>query len=56
MRDARDKGFRVWAIGLAGYEQMLERQYGEGNWETIAAISDLPAKVGYLIKTLVIGK
>jgi len=50
---ARQAGFRVWAISLHQYESMLRSQYGEGNWQTIGAISELPAKVSQMVKTLV---
>jgi len=50
---ARKAGYAVWAIAPQGYEKMLEDQYGQGNWETISAIRDLPAKVAELVERLV---
>jgi hypothetical protein len=32
---------------------MLDDQYGQGNWETISAIRELPAKVAELVERLV---
>ena len=50
---ARKAGYWVWAISLNTYAQMLDRQYGEGNWETIGSISELPGKVSHLVQKLV---
>lgn len=50
---ARKAGYAVWAIAPQGYEKMLEDQYGQGNWETINAVRDLPAKVAELVEKLV---
>lgn len=50
---ARKAGYAVWAIAPQGYERMLEDQYGQGSWETISAIRDLPAKVAELVEKLV---
>ena len=50
---ARKAGYWVWAISLNTYAQMLGQQYGEGNWETIGSISELPGKVANLVKKLV---
>lgn len=50
---ARKAGYAVWAIAPQGYENMLEDQYGQGNWETISAISELPTKVAELVEKLV---
>jgi len=49
---ARKAGYWVWAISLRGYESMLAQQYGDGNWETIAAIRELPSKVAHLVQKL----
>ncbi|MBA7696193.1 hypothetical protein ES703_104836 [subsurface metagenome] len=49
----RKAGYWVWAISLHGYESMLTQQYGEGNWETIGAIRELPGKVARLVQKLV---
>ncbi|GAI32964.1 unnamed protein product, partial [marine sediment metagenome] len=49
----RKAGYWVWAISLHGYESMLTQQYGEGNWETIGAIKELPGKVARLVQKLV---
>ncbi len=46
---ARAAGIRVYAIG-AGRMMGLNQQYGQGNWETIATIEDLPATVARLIR------
>ena len=50
---ARKAGYQVWAIGVQGYDQMLQAQYGDGNYQTIASIRELPAKVATLVKNLV---
>jgi nicotinamidase-related amidase len=50
---ARKAGYAVWAISLTQYAQMLQNQYGDGNWETIGNIRELPDKVGELVKRLV---
>jgi len=50
---ARKAGYWVWAISLNNYAQMLAQQYGEGNWETIGSISELPGKVAHLVQKLV---
>jgi hypothetical protein len=50
---ARKAGYAVWAIGTSGLERTLETQYGQGNWETIARIDDLPGKVAELVRKLV---
>lgn len=50
---ARKAGYWVWAISLNTYAQMLGQQYGEGNWETIGSISELPGKVARLVQKLV---
>jgi len=50
---ARKAGYWVWAISLQGYESMLDSQYGQGNWETISAIRELPGKVANLVQKLV---
>lgn len=49
----RKAGYAVWAIAPQGYEKMLEDQYGQGNWETISAVRELPAKVAELVEKLV---
>jgi len=49
----RKAGYQVWAISLHGYERMLQQQYGDGAWETIGSIRDLPAKVAHLVEKLV---
>lgn len=49
----RKARYEVWAISLHTYAAMLEQQYGEGNWGTIGAISELPLAVGNLCKRLV---
>ena len=51
--NARKAGYKVWAISLKGYEQMLASQYGEGNFRTISAVSELPRAVAELVKELV---
>ncbi len=48
---ARKAGYRVWAIAPQGCERYVF-QYGDGNWQTIGSIGDLPAKVLELVKTL----
>jgi hypothetical protein len=54
VENARKAGYAVWAIGVRGLEQTLRTQYGDGNWETIADIRELPAKVLSLVQRLVI--
>jgi len=49
----RKAGYSVWAISLSRYANMLSQQYGEGNWETISEIKELPGKVGKLVRLLV---
>jgi len=49
----RKAGYTVWVIGVRGYEQALQAQYGDGNWETIASIAELPAKVGSLVTRVI---
>lgn len=49
----RKAGYRVWALAPKGCEAMLQSQYGDGTWETIGTIHELPAKVTALVKTLV---
>ncbi|MGD0794293.1 MAG: hypothetical protein ABR958_01690 [Dehalococcoidales bacterium] len=56
VKAARKAGYAVWAIGLGGMDKALEAQYGTGNWETIGNIRELPAKVGELVKKLVIAR
>ncbi len=51
--NARKAGYAVWAISLTPYAQMLQEQYGDGNWETIDSIRELPAKVRELVEKLV---
>jgi len=50
----RKAGYKVWAISLQGYERMLEQQYGEGAYETISAIRELPGKVANLVKQVMV--
>jgi len=50
---ARKAAYWVWAISLNTYANMLAQQYGEGNWETIGSISELPVKVAHLVQKLV---
>ncbi|KKN12176.1 hypothetical protein LCGC14_1018990, partial [marine sediment metagenome] len=52
--NCRKDGYEVWAIGLQGMESQLYAQYGEGKYQTISTIKELPAKVGELLKNLVI--
>ena len=49
----RKAGYAVWAISLHSYANMLAQQYGDGNWETIGSISELPGKVAKLVEKLV---
>lgn len=49
----RKAGYAVWAIGLRGMETSLSGQYGDGNWETLDDIHELPHKVGELVEKLV---
>lgn len=51
--ECRKAGYQVWAISLHSYASSLQRQYGDGNWETIGAISELPGRVANLVKRLV---
>jgi len=53
VKSCRESKVTVWAIGLKGYERTLELQYGAGNYTTLDSISDLPAKVSELLRTLV---
>ena len=48
----RKAGYQVWAISLHQYASMLQQQYGDGSWETIGAIRELPSKVANLVKRL----
>ncbi|KKM60591.1 hypothetical protein LCGC14_1540310 [marine sediment metagenome] len=48
----RNTGYSVWAISLNTYARMLEQQYGDGNWETIGSISELPGKVAQLVQKM----
>lgn len=50
---ARKAGYKVWAISLRHYEQMLAGQYGEGNYRTIGSVSELPRAVAELVKEMV---
>lgn len=52
VEDARKAGFRVWSIAPTSYAQYLQRQYGDGNWETIDSIHELPKKVFHLVTAL----
>lgn len=56
VKAARKEGFAVWAISLGSYAQMLGDQYGEGNWETIDSIQELPKKVMKLVERLVVSR
>lgn len=48
----RKAGYTVWAIAPRECEGMLAEQYGEGNYETIESVSDLPEKVEELVMRL----
>ncbi|KKN58147.1 hypothetical protein LCGC14_0554870 [marine sediment metagenome] len=50
----RKAGYQVWAISLHQFAGMLTNQYGDGNWETIGAIRELPSKVANLVKRLTV--
>jgi hypothetical protein len=56
VENARKYGYAVWAIGLRGMEATLSKQYGDGNWETMASVRELPDKVAELVKRLVISR
>ena len=50
---SRKAEYTVWAIAPDGCERMLQKQYGDGNYETISSIRDLPNKVRELVMKLV---
>ena len=54
VNELRKAGYQVWAISLHSYAGMLARQYGEGNYETIGSIHELPGRVANLVKKLVV--
>ena len=52
VKKCREAGVRVYTIGLAGNGPSLDNQYGQGNWETITSVKELPQAVGKLVKRL----
>jgi len=56
VEECRKAGYAVWAISLDRYANMLAQQYGDGNWETIGSISELPGKVAKLVQKLAVSR
>ena len=52
VKKCREAGIEVYVIGMAGMEDSLRQQYGEGNYETIHEVPDLPAAVTRIVRKL----
>lgn len=47
-----DSNIHIYAVGLSQHSEALCRQYGEGNYETIQAVPELPQAMARIVKSL----
>ncbi len=52
VRKCREAGIQVYAIAMKGMEKSMRAQYGEGNYETIGSVSELPNAMTQIVKRL----
>lgn len=52
VKACRDAGIHTYAIGLVRNSDMLARQYGDDNYETIQAVPELPQAVGRIVRKI----
>lgn len=52
IEECRQAGIQVYAVGLPRHREMLASQYGEGNYETIETVTELPQAMVRVLKRL----
>ncbi|MEK7848040.1 MAG: vWA domain-containing protein [Chloroflexota bacterium] len=50
VKACRDSGIRVYALGLPQQSRAFAGQYGEGNYQTIQAVEELPRAVARIVR------